>query len=244
MSTYVTRFVEIKNANGQWELVKWLTKKSQTDWFSDQEIRILSDGEEMVVNDHFSDNATGVRDYLRDVWSYMGTHFKDRGVPEDASEELKKLFAEHTKPGPEGYDFTYNHSYYLLSELEDLLDKEIDFGWKSLEREIGVIGENEVKSLLRTVISNQAEIAKELPGKTPGVYDKIASTVPPTPEEDEEGDEKDTSDVLKYVRETYYEVVEGINGIQREVDNIYGIIFNGLNSYKPSSNIRVTFYFS
>lgn len=241
MSTYVTRFVEIKNREtGKWELVKWLTKKSQSDPQEGQEIREVN-GEEMVVNDHFVDSAFGIRDYLRDVWEYMGTHFKDRGVPDDASEELKAAFAEHTKPGEDGQQWTYNHSYYLLSELEELSEKEVDFGWKSIEREVNAIGESDIKALLRTVISNQALIAGMRPeAGGASVAERIKESVPKKPENSEG---TDGNDILRYVRETYYEIVDSIQGVQREVNNIYNIVFNCLGTYKLSEEVRVTFYF-
>ena len=240
MSTYVTRFVEIKNQEGKWELVKWLTKKSQSNYYEGRETKTVN-GEEMIVNDHFSDNAIGIRDYLRDAWSYMGTHFKDRGIPEDASEELKAAFAEHTKPGSDGVDYTYNHSYYLLSELEELSDKEINLGWESLEREINAVGENDVKKLLRKVIENQGKIFRQVWRFGPDIEKEIVEGAAAP---GEEAENEDTSDILKYVRETYYDVVDGITGVQREVNNIYNIVFNGLDNYKIPENIRVTFYFS
>ena len=235
MSVTVTRFIEIRGNDGNWRLLTWSAEKS----FASSDLNVSSN---WVVNGHphfniydkFSDNACVIRSFLNDQFDFYGTNFKDRGVPEDASADLKRSFAIRTEPGSDGYDYTYNHSYYTMRELEELYDRMLDKGWECIRREFEYVRSNEIIRKLNAIFDRQEKIKYKL------VKDGMEPILP----KEKKNKDKTTDDSLTYVSQTYYEIVDELVGIQAEIQNIHALVHHVANSWACGDDIRVTFYFS
>ena len=106
MSTTVTRFIEIRDKDGKWHLLNWGVEKSFASSGHNVVNTLETYDKAINIYDSFSDNACTIRSYLNDQFEFYGTNFKNRGVPEDASEELKARFADETKPDSDGYNYS------------------------------------------------------------------------------------------------------------------------------------------
>ncbi len=244
MSTYVTRFIEIRKDN-KWQLLDWTTKvRNHEDSDFVKPHSVLLNGELVVTENSITDCGLGVRDYLRDVWGYIGTKFKNRGVPADASNELKEAFAEHTKPGESGTSYTYNHSYYTLDEMEKLLERLTDLGWESIEREVKAVKKSELNEKLDKVLENQAAYGETLKNSTiDSVKTYVETTAKNKPRKNTDGKDTNSEDGLIFLHDTYFEVIDDICGVKKEVDLVSSVVNGLLDSSYPSCDIRVTFYF-
>ena len=235
MSVTVTRFIEIRDQEGRWHLLNWGVERS----FASSNHNVFNTVEpyNKVINiyDNFSNNACTIRSYLNDQFEFYGTNFKDRGLPEDASEELKKRFADETKPGSDGYDYTYNHSYYTLKELEELYERMLDKGWEGVKREIECARSNEIIRKLDTILYRQEKMRYKL---------SESEDIKPILPKEEKKVEAEESNGLTYVSQTFYDTVDELIGIWGEMQTIFTFVHLVANSWSYGDDVRVTFYFS
>ena len=126
MSIYVSRYIEVKNKDGKWELLTFLYPFGYN---YQREPDVAIGKKEYNIFNHTCDNACSLRQFLasrRHSWKDYG--FGDRGFPTDMSEELKEYFrVEYETPKDdesEHHDYRYNKSYVYLNELIELYNKE------------------------------------------------------------------------------------------------------------------------
>jgi hypothetical protein len=239
MSTYVTRFIEIKNKDtGKWELLKWTAPAKLDDWEHENRGSVDVNGEEHHIRCSFSDNACTIRSYLNDNWSFVSKRFKDRGVPDDASEELKKVFADETAPGDDGRTYSYNYSYYTLDELEELYDELSKQAWDSIKREILYANNNSIELKLNKILANQHKQADTtVPVNTLKTFYLPDDDFEKKLKEYKNSDE----DNLHYVKDTFYEVVDDLLGVRAEIVTVHALTYHLAGYFRD--DIRITFYF-
>lgn len=238
MSTYVSRYIEVKNKDGKWEWLRFQYPfKKEFSWSKPD---IVIDGKEFTVFRDTCNNACFLREYLvSGRYAFHDNGLGDRGFPTDMSEELKEYFKENYENNGIP-DYRYNKSYVSLNELINVYKKEkkelIDRYLKSLkDREYSKFHKKldrllKVSSLMMEGL-NEEDKEKEIK-KTNNLLKKKKN------EEDNE-DEATYEEDMEYLLESFNEI-ESIKDeytyTWRLVDEIYGWI--------DDNDIRIVFYFS
>lgn len=230
MSTYLTRFLEVKNKEtGKWELVKCYKKFYKTQIYVDgkwvdNEPDFTVNGRDMAIKPYYAcDNACSLRQYFSDSWANEFTdenyELNERGMPDDISEELENYL---TKEKDEyGY---WGLTHCTLKELIDVMNQEKKLYFEKIKNKIQGNSKDELVARLDHILE---EMNKPLENRQ-----KFKA---------EEKEEEYYEDSLEYL---YEEMCWGWESLSDEVTRIQYIL-NKLNNYwEGESNVRIIVYFS
>lgn len=230
MSTYLTRFLEIKNEKtGKWELVKRYKKfyKMQVytkEGWVDNKPDFTANGRDMSIEPYYAcDNACSLRQYFSDSYANEFTDedygLSERGIPEDISEELKNYL---TKEKDEcGY---WGLTHCTLKELIDVMNQEKKLYFEKIKNKIQGNGKDELVARLDHILE---EMNKPLENRK-----KF---------KDAEKEEEYYEDSLEYL---YEEMCWGWESLNDEVTRIQYILDELNNYWEGESNARIIVYFS
>lgn len=230
MSTYLTRFLEVKNKKtGKWELVKCYKKfyKMQVytkEGWIDNKPDFNVDGVDMTVEFSYEcNNACALRQYFSDSW---GNEYTDkdyglngRGMPDDISEELKDYLTKEKVEN--GY---WGLTHCTLKELIDVMNQEKKLYFEKIKNKIQGNSKDELVARLDHVLE---EMNKPLENRQ-----KFKA---------EEKEEKYYEDSLEYL---YEEMCWGWESLNDEVTRIQYILDELNNFWEGESNARIIVYFS
>lgn len=240
MSTYVSRFIEVKNDDGKWEMLDFIYPFGRN-YQSKPDMEI--NGKKYNRFTNICDNACSLREYLYSGWGgYHECPFSNRGFPSDMSEELKVYLEKEIEN--DDRDYRYNKSYVSLSELYALYKQKMEIVKEDLfktikEYEYSKIHEKlnrllELATIDRTSLTH--DDLKKIDSKTKKLYTKKKK-------KDDENTSIDTyeyyKETLEYIEEDYHNVMSIYNEYifaWRIVDELFG--------YTDDSNIRIVYYFS
>lgn len=227
MSTYLTRFLEVKNKEtGKWELVKRYKKFYKTqiyvdDKWVDNEPDFTVNGRDMSIKPYYAcGNACSLRQYFSDSYANEFTDedygFSDRGMPEDISEELKDYLAKDK-------DY-WGLTHCTLKELIDVMNQEKKLYFEKIKNKIQGNGKDELVARLDHIIE---EMNKHWEDRK-----KFKDT---------EKEEEYYEDSLEYL---YEEMCWGWESLNDEVTRIQYILDELNNFWEGESNARIIVYFS
>ena len=242
MSTYVSRYIEVKNKDGNWELLTFLYPFGYN---YQREPDVAIGKKKYNIFNHTCDNACLLREYLTSrhhAWKDYG--FGDRGFPSDMSEELKEYFKyeyEIPKDNEEKcHDYRYNKSYVHLDELINLYIEEKNKLFKQVLRRIQEFEYNKFHEKLNRLIQvssllmNKENLTDEEKEKEVKKNNKVLKNK-----------KEDNDDYYSFEEEMeeFDEMFNEIMSIKNEyvytwklVDEIYG--------YMDDHDIRIVYYFS
>ena len=233
MSVEIYFFIEVKDENGKWHLVKWLAdgefdKEEPTEWDFEKVIEV--NGKRMVEKYEFNPGLAW-RDELGWARSWGEANIGD--LPSDVSEELLQMIVEHgereierRKPmyGDENYTFNYKAQYSCIdySELIEISNKRFDEWKTNLKKRV----RNEQ---LDEIIARLDNIEKIGLGKTDKPFKKKKT-------------EDEYEDTLEYYLE---EALFDVYALKRECTEVYerASMFTG-DRWLEGEDIRVIYYFS
>lgn len=227
MGTYLTRFIEIKNKEtGKWELIKRFRKHFKIDWefkdyWKDNHPNFTVEGQEMAIKPYYAcDNACNLRQYFSDSWANEFTDkdygLRDRGMPEDISDELKEyLEKEYETSKYWGLTWCTHH------ELVEMCFSEQKAFFETLVKLIKKEGENKVADQLDHIVANM-----NLP------IDQRTKFVP------KEVDEEEEEGVQYHIDE----MIWGFRSIDDELTRI-DYILDDLNNHWNRDDVRIILYF-
>ena len=227
MSTYLTRFLEVKNKEtGKWELVKRYKKFYKTqiyvdDKWVDNEPDFTVNGRDMSIKQYYAcGNACSLRQYFSDSYANEFTDedygFSDRGMPDDISEELKDYLAKD-----EDY---WGLTHCTLKELIDVMNQEKKLYFEKIKNKIQGNGKDELVARLDHILK---EMNKPLEKRQ-----KFKS---------EKKEKEHYEDSLEYL---YEEMCWGWESLNDEVTRIQYILDELNNFWEGESNARIIVYFS
>ena len=227
MSTYLTRFLEIKNKEtGKWELVKRYKKFYKTQIYVDNkwvdnEPDFTVNGRNMSIKPYYAcNNACSLRQYFSDSYANEFTdkdyELGDRGTPEDVSEELKDYLAKDK-------DY-WGLTHCTLKELIDVMNQEKKLYFEKIKNKIQGNGKDELVARLDHILE---EMNKPLENRQ-----KFKA---------EEKEEEYYEDSLEYL---YEEMCWGWESLNDEVTRIQYILDELNNYWEGESNARIIVYFS
>ena len=230
MSTYLTRFLEIKNKKtGKWELVKCYKKFYKTQIYVDgkwidNKPDFTVNGRDMSIKPYYScDNACSLRQYFSDSYANEFTDedygFSDRGMPDDISEELKDYLTK--EKDEDGY---WGLTHCTLKELIDVMNQEKKLYFEKIKNKIQGNGKDELVARLDHILE---EMNKPLENRQ-----KFKA---------EEKEEEYYEDSLEYL---YEEMCWGWESLNDEVTRIQYILDELNNFWEGESNARIIVYFS
>lgn len=230
MSTYLTRFLEIKNKEtGKWELVKCYKKfyKMQVytkEGWIDNKPDFTVNGRDMDIKPYYAlNNACSLRQYFSDSYANEFTdkdyELGDRGMPEDVSEELKDYLTK--EKGKDGY---WGLTHCTLKELIDVMNQEKKLYFEKVKNKIQSNGKDELIARLDHILE---EMNKPLKNRQ-----KF---------KDAEKEEEYYEDSLEYL---YEEMCWGWESLNDEVTRIQYILDELNNFWEGESNARIIVYFS
>lgn len=232
MSVDIYFFIEVKDADGKWHLVKWYSdgefdKDDPTEW--DFEKVVDFNGKRMVEKYEFWPGLAW-RDELG--WARNFESLKAYDLPDDISEELNAMIVEHGEKENEnrallygeGYEHDYRKKYsaiYLSDMIEHVSSKHEE--WKN--RLKGCVKDEQLDEINKR-IDNLEKIAL---GKTDKPLKQKKS-------------EKEYEDTLEYYLDEY---LFDINSLRMENEDIMEKVrmFTG-NRWPKEDNIRVIYYFN
>jgi hypothetical protein len=228
MSTYLTRFLEVKNKEtGKWELGKCYKKfyKMQVytkEGWIDNKPDFTVNGRDMSIKPYYDcGNACSLRQYFSDSYANEFTD-KDyglggRGMPDDISEELKNYLTKEK-------DYCWNLTYCTLKELIDVMNQEKKLYFEKIKNKIQSNGKDELVARLYHILE---EMNKPLENRQ-----KFKA---------EEKKEEYYEDSLEYL---YEEMCWGWESLNDEVTRIQYILDELNNFWEGESNARIIVYFS
>lgn len=233
MSVDINFFVEVRDDNGKWHLVKWLAdgefdKENPTKW--DFEKVIDFNGKRMVEKYEFCPGLAW-RDELGWARNFDGLDVQDC-LPQDLSEELDSLITEHgekevrnRKPlYGESYPYDYRRKYATLmfSDMVEHSNKKFE-EWK--ERLRGKVRDEQLDEINRR-LDNIEKIAL-------GKSDKATKT---------KKAEKEYEDTVDYYLD---EALFDVYALKRENTMVYerASMFAG-DRWLKDDRIRVIYYFT
>ena len=241
MSTYVSRFIEVKNDEGKWEMLDFIYPFGRN-YYSKPDMEI--NGEKYNRFTNICDNACSLREYLYSGWGgHNNCPFGERGFPSDMSEELR-IFLDKEIENDE-HDYRYNKSYVLLSELYALYKNEMKLIKKDFFNAIKNYEYSKIHDKLNRLLElstiDKASLSdddkEKLDKKTKKLYTRKKKK---DNNEDISLDSyQDYEETLEYIEENYHDVMSIYNEYifaWRIVDELFG--------YKDDSNIRIVYYFS
>ena len=230
MSTYLTRFLEIKNEKtGKWELVKRYKKfyKMQVytkEGWVDNKPDFTANGRDMSIEPYYAcDNACSLRQYFSDSYANEFTdkdyELGERGIPEDISEELKNYLTK--EKDEDGY---WGLTHCTLKDLIDVMNQEKKLYFEKIKNKIQGNGKDELVARLDHILE---EMNKPLENRK-----KFKA---------EEKEEEYYEDSLEYL---YEEMCWGWESLNDEVTRIQYILDELNNFWEGESNARIIVYFS
>ena len=241
MSTHVSRYIEVKNKNGKWELLRFYYPFTSNYYKPD----IILDGKEYNEFNCTCDNACYLREFLGSRgWTWKDHGLGDRGFPTDMSDELKEYFKKEFETPRDGetkcYDYRYNKSYVYLDELYNVYKKEkkewTDRFLKRLKEHEYDMFHKKLDRLLQVssiMMDNLTDDEKEKEKKT---TDRLLKT---SKKQNNEDDFYSFQEEMEEFDELFREI-ESIKNeyiyTWRLVDEIYG--------YKEDNEIRIVYYFT
>lgn len=232
MSTYVSRFIEVKSNDGKWVLLKFYYPFGHN-YYRNPDIEIG----DMKLNTftHICNNACTLREYLHNNgWGcFNGCSFGNRGFPDDMSDELKSILNKEIE-GSER-DYRYNKSYCTLNEL-----------WALYESEMSKIKNDLFKTIYEyqyKAVNQKLDRLLELSFADKSTLEKIEKEEKKTKKllskkKKDDEDETTFEGELEWVKEDYdniQSIKNEYNFIWRLVDEIFG--------YKDDNEIRIVYYF-
>lgn len=230
MSTYLTRFLEVKNKEtGKWELVKCYKKfyKMQVytkEGWIDNKPDFTVNGRDMEIKPYYAlNNACSLRQYFSDSYANEFTDedygFSDRGMPEDISEELKDYLTKEKER-----DHYWGLTHCTLKELIDVMNQEKKLYFEKIKTKIQGNSKDELVARLDHILE---EMNKPLENRQ-----KFKA---------EEKEEEYYEDSLEYL---YEEMCWGWESLNDEVTRIQYILDELNNFWEGESNARIIVYFS
>lgn len=232
MSVDIYFFIEVKDADGKWHLVKWYAdgefdKDDPTEW--DFEKVVDFNGKRMVEKYEFWPGLAW-RDELG--WARNFENLKVYDLPDDISEELNAMIVEHGEKEKENrsslygewdeYDYRKKYSAIYLSDMMEHVSSKHE-EWKN--RLNGRVRDEQLDEINKR-IDNLEKIAL---GKT----DKPLK---------QKKTEKEYEDTLEYYLDEY---LFDINSLRIENEDIMEKVrmFTG-NIWFKEDDIRVIYYFN
>ena len=229
----------------KWTLVKWYSNRPALDEGSNPyEDKFEAQRNHFKCEDRFGkplhlqegimwcNNGGHIRDdYIGNGWG--DSTFKDRGLPADVSEEVKKDIES---------DYHYGTTYVLLSEWETMFDAEMKkfvsevkkrFRDEKLEEVIAKLNEllkfsRKTNSVLQTIQAGITNFETDKPVK--GAKKKKT---------DEDDDDYMWEDSIDYMFE---EEIWKLFNIQMEIDRCEFIVEDIFGSYASNDKIRIIYY--
>ena len=225
----VWKEVEDKDIPAKWELVKWYSDATKGYCYEDETSSPFNDpdnGKNIKLKGHrmFCDNGGVIRDnYIGHGWT-DDDKFQDRGYPTDMSEELKKEL-EH-KDGEE--DYTWGHTYVLLSEWGAERDKLIEKFKNNVISRVQDKEFNKINEKLDLIMCKCKDPHYE-----------------PEPKEKKEGEEYDSEEDGIYYEDTVDYLFEedfwDIMQVTREMC-VVGHIVDEIYGWTSPEQIRIVYY--
>ncbi len=177
-------------------------------------------GDKLIENICYCDNGGIIRDDFISSrgWNNNDSGFPDRGFPDDMSEELKKEFSKDM-------DYTWGHTYVLLSEWDTQLKKKIaEFRKKVIEK---------TQSIEFDKINEKLDL----------LFKKVKDPYyePPKKKKDEEEEEgvEYYEDTMDYIwEEDFWDMMS----IHSEIMRAY--CFTEEFGWSPEEDIRIVYYLS
>lgn len=228
MSTYLTRFLEIKNKEtGKWELVKRYKKFYKTqiyvdDKWIDNEPDFTVNDRDMSIKPYYAcGNACSLRQYFSDGYANEFTDedygLGGRGMPDDISEELKNYLTKEK-------DYYWNLTYCTLKELIDVMNQEKKLYFEKIKNKIQGNGKDELVARLDHILE---EMNKPLENRQ-----KFKS---------EKKEKEHYENSIEYL---YEEMCWGWESLNDEVTRIQYILDELNNYWEGESNARIIVYYS
>lgn len=227
-------FIEVKDSDGSWHLVKWYSDghfddKAPTEWDIEKSVEI--DGKKMVEKYEFWPGLSW-RDEIGWARHWDSLHTSD-GLPDDVSEELDAMLKQYGEKEKEhhvkmfgaedpNFDYKRKYGYIYLDEMYEHCSTKFE-EWKgNLKKRVRDKQLDEINKR----IDNLEKISL---GKTDKPY-KMKKV------------EEEYEDTVEY----YFEdALEDILSLKRETNEVYfkACQFTD-NNWFESKNVRVIYYFS
>lgn len=227
-------FIEVKDSDGNWHLVKWYSDghfddKAPTEWDIEKSVEI--DGKKMVEKYEFWPGLSW-RDEIGWARHWNSLHLSD-GLPDDVSEELDAMLKQYGEKEREhhvkmfgeedtNFDYKRKYGYIYLDEMYEHCSTKFE-EWKD--------------NLKKRVRDKQLdEINKRIDN-----LEKISLGKSDKPFKMKKVDEE-YEDTVEY----YFEdALEDILSLKRETNEVYlkACQFTD-NKWFESKNVRVIYYFS
>lgn len=232
MSVSLYFFIEVKDAEGKWHLVKWYSDRKfdtaePTKW--DFQKKVDLEGKSLFEN---YEACVGLawRDELG--WSRNFNGLPTYSYPQDISPELDEMLKAHgeivtesrKKMGLTDDDFDYRKKYEMVY-LRDMYGvcKEKKDEW--------------IENLKKRIKDKQlAEISDRL-----DILEKLARNVEAKPYKKKKSEDGDYEDTVDYYFEEY---LSDVMDLYRETNKLYEMacMFTG-NRWLDSENVRLIYYF-
>ena len=161
-------WAKYKNCRKEWKLCKWLIPYKKDEYkpqytlshFSDVKGSVFSEGDKLRECYFFCNNGGVVRDeFISDNWfNNEKWGFVKRGFPDDMTDDLKKAFKED-----KDLAYTWGHTYVMLSEWENVLDKKIAEFRKRLEEKMDAEQNKTVEHILSIILKKLDEPDYKIP---------------------------------------------------------------------------------
>lgn len=240
MSTYVSRYIEVKNKEGKWELLKFYFPFNGQHFY---EPDIMMDGKPFMYFNNTCNNACSLREYLTSRrHSWKDYNFGDRGFPTDISDELKEYFRkkfETPKDGETECDYRYNKSYIYLNELYDTYIKEKDKLFNSFLKRLKEYEYEKIHKkldrLLQVSSLMMGDLTEDEKNKEKKKTDKLLKN-----KKNQDDDENYVS--LEEELEEFDEWFNEIQSLNDEYVYTWRLV-SEIFGYKDDSEIRIVYYF-
>ena len=226
MSTYVSRYIEVKNKEGEWELLSFLFPFGKG-YSTKPDVSL--EGQDYEKFNCVCNNACSLRGYLASNY-FDKCPFDNRGFPTDMSNELQEYF-KVTYDTSET-DYRYNKSYVMLSELYALY-KEKESEWK--KRYLEKIKQHEYE-----LFHNKLDRLLDLTMKQFPLDEKENKKTKKIIKDGVEN--KDDIYSFNEDMEEYEEIYEEIMSIRDEYMFTWKLV-DAMYSYKNDDEIRIVYYF-
>ena len=217
-----------KDCRKEWKLCKWLLPYRNSEYKTQYTLSLLPDANNGVFSEGdqvrerycFCNNGGTIRDdFISDHW-FNGKKwgFVKRGFPDDMSDDLKRAFKED-----KDFGYTWGHTYVMLSEWENVLDKKVEEFRKNLGRKMDEEQSKTVEQMLSIILKKldnpKFKIPKDINEKT------------------EIDDETYYEDTVEYL---WDEEFKDILTIDEEIMRAVDIVMNF--SFADPNDIRIIYY--
>ena len=201
---FVEKFIEYKDIYNRWHWLQW------------------SNMEDIHSDTLFQETNGAFNYYLFSDWNWGDVYFKERGFPQDSSEELRH-FLENSK------DLDNNFSYYTLQEVKDLLIKLQDKAWTIIKKELDERDEGLLNEKLFDLANILKTIADALEVKTNNKFDFLKV---------EKTEEEHNTEWFKNV---LVEIWDELSDVSNEITRIETMCEQVLHKVIKPENIRITY---